>query len=253
MPGFFRKVAGAFIEIEREQEEPKGSEMESGGSLEAMNRDAAQLLAQLEGKGPGVPPPLAQSQYSSFNSPSPEPTVSEYSTLEMNADQVFTAGGLLDGPNSAQRILKLIAGLSMFPAQQQVLMLRAMDAADDTWSEAEVLEDARRRQSVLRRHLQIMDNERNSRLTAINQRIEETRTEGQKLIQQIDEQLAQLQKERETAVIGVTNAVGDLEQEKKSLEATAENASRGITQVINSLSQLITFFSGTPGNSSSQT
>ncbi len=247
MTGFFRKFAGAFIEVERDGKEEATAAAETGsGPFDEITRETSQLLAQLEG-AQGGSSPLSPSDAPQQVSTADDQTVLEISALQMTADQVFAASGIVDGPSSAQRMLKLIAGLAMFPAEQQVLMVRAMDAADDSWSETEVLEDARHRQSALRRHLQMMEEERNTRLLALNQRIETTRAEGQRILEEIDNQLAQLQKKREGAVVDITNATGQLAQQIKELETSAETARRGITQVINALSQLITFFTGGKG------
>jgi tRNA(Ile)-lysidine synthase TilS/MesJ len=139
--------------------------------------------------------------------------------------------------------LKLIAGLAMFPLEQQRLMLRAMDAADDSWAEGAVLEDARIRQNVLRRHLKSVDEERQAAVTRLRQALESKRAEGQSLVDEIDRQIAALQQKREQAIALTSTAVANLEQEERLLESSVEQSRRGITQVINALSQLMTFFS----------
>jgi len=240
MAGFLRKVAGAFVELEGE-----GGADKSSGSLNEITRETSELLAQLEGMRDPAQPAAPRRR-----EPPGAPAVSSRpagSLMGMTADEVFVAAQIVDNPNSAQRMLKLIGGLTMFPPPQQAVMVRAMDAADDTWAEEAVLEDARVRQAALRRHLQAVEEERGVRQAELDQRIASTGAEGQKIVEEIDAQIAELQRKREAAVVESTNALAGLQQEKKELEEAAETARRGITHVVNALSQLITFFTGSRG------
>jgi len=155
---------------------------------------------------------------------------------------VFADAAIEDGPNSAQRMLKLVAGLSMFPPEQQVVMVRAMDAADDTWDEAAVLEDARKRQSALRRHLDAIGQERGARLASLDHEITATDTQSRAEIQRIDAEIAELQQRRQQVVATASEATSELRQRQREVEQSAEAAIRGITHVINAFSQLMTFF-----------
>jgi DNA repair exonuclease SbcCD ATPase subunit len=132
----------------------------------------------------------------------------------------------------------------MFPKEQQVLMVRAMDAADETWSEKDVLADARRRQSALRSHLQEIETERSQKLQSVAARVEKAQAEGKRRLDEIDSQIAEFQKLRQEAVAATTSALTEFELAKKQTEEAAEKARRGITTVINALSDLITFFTG---------
>jgi hypothetical protein len=174
----------------------------------------------------------------------PAPGAPQISAMDMMADQVFATAGIADGPNSAQRVLKIIAGLSMFPREQQVVMVRAMDSADEAWSEREVLDDARRRQSALRSHIQTIEAEKAARLQSVAERAAQTQAEGKRRLDDIDQQIAELQKLRQEAVAVSTTVLAELEHERQRTEDVAERARRGITAVVNALSELITFFTG---------
>lgn len=230
MSGFFRRVAGAFVHLD----EAKGATPAptQKGQFDEITRETSALLAQLEGSTKGS----AQSESSA--------TPAHLPATDMTAERVFQGAGLLDGPNSAQRVLKLIAGLSMFPAAQQLVMVRAMDAADDAWSERDVLEDARRRQAALRAHLGAIDQERTQNLGEVGARLDRTHTDGRAILADIDRQLAELANRREEAVASHATATQSLEAEKQRIEESAEVARRGITRVIHALSDLMTFFTG---------
>lgn len=240
MGGFFKKVAGAFVYLD--EEERKAKPDSDSVNLDQVTRDTDELIAQLGGSRAEAapartpPPPVTK----------PAEPASASSSL-MTADDVFKSSGLPDGPNSAQRVLKIIAGLNMFPRDQQVVMVRAMDSADDSWSEQEVLQDARRRQGALRSHLQSIDTEKNQKLQSVSTRVAKSQADGKRRLDDIDQQIAELQKLREEAVATATSELSALELEKKQAEEAAEKARRGITTVINALSELITFFTGPEG------
>jgi hypothetical protein len=234
MAGFFKKIAGAFVYLDEEGESKTASSQEK--PLDDVAREAGELIGQL---GRSVGEPASTEPGSSPPSPS-----GNSSAMSMNAEDVFASAGIPDGPNSAQRLLKIIAGLTMFPREQQVLMVRAMDSADETWSEKDVLTDARRRQSVLRSHLQEIETERSQKLQAVAARMEKSQADGKRRLDEIDSQIAELQKLRQEAVAAATSAMNEFELAKKQTEEAAEKARRGITTVINALSDLITFFTG---------
>jgi hypothetical protein len=241
MAGFFRKVAGAFVEIEDTSGARAGKPGAAKGptkgptkapALDAITDDAAALLAQLEhsaGGARGAAPGGAQTAGG---------------TMVRTAEDVFREAGIAETANSADRLLKVIAGLKMFPPEQQLVMVRAMDQADESWSEPAVLEDARVRQSALRSHLQRIEGDRAERLKALQQKIADTRAEGKSLVGDIDARIAELQTKREAAVVHATEAVTQLEGKITELEAEAERARRGVSQVINALSGLMTFLTG---------
>ncbi|WP_428263603.1 hypothetical protein [Haliangium sp.] len=247
--GFLRKVAGAFVHIDDEEGSPASPAGEGAGQIDIdeLTRGASDLLAQLEHHDAGGGDPAAAADPGQDPSATPPPVPSQAaaegsSLAGMTADQVFTTAGLVDGPNSAQRVLKLIAGLTMFPREQQVVMVRAMDAADDSWSEPAVLEDARRRQLVLRQHLQALADERAAQVARIREQIETTRSEGQAIAADIDRRIAELQQKREEAIVTTTTAVDELEQQIRATEGTADKSTQGINGVVDALSNLINFF-----------
>ena len=241
MGGFFRKVAGAFIYLE---DEPKRSEEGEPAAhdvpLDHVAADAAELINQLGGHTPAADPMAVAPGAGAPDSGAPDSS----SVMTMTADQVFTAAALGDGPNSAQRVLKIVAGLAAFPKEQQVVMVRAMDAADDAWSEKDVLDDARRRQASLRNHISAIEAEKTERLRWIASNAQSAEAEGKQALTEIDAQIAGLQQLREQTAARTHAALTELEQQRRQLEDSAEKARRGITTVINALSELITFFTG---------
>jgi hypothetical protein len=225
MGGFFRKVAGAFVYLDDDKPKPPAS-----ANLDDVARETGDLIAQLGGE-------QAIAAASTAESAAAAPMLAE-----MTANQVFAAASLTEGPNSAQRVLKIIAGLSMFPREQQLLMVRAMDAADDAWSEKQVLDDAMRRQAVLRAHLQRVEAERTGHLQSVAARIANAESQGRQAVAEVDQRIQELQKLRQEMVESTTSALKDMQQEQKRIEEKSEKARQGITTVFNALSELVAFF-----------
>ena len=151
-----------------------------------------------------------------------------------------------DGANAAPRLLKLVAGLSMFPREQQLTMVRAMDAADDTWTEDQVLADARTRLGALELHLQAIAAERDAVLGAIEAESNRTRQAGQAVLDEIDRQISSLQVRREQEAAATTTTLSGLETQKQDTLQRAERSREGISHVIQALLGLLAFFGGEP-------
>jgi hypothetical protein len=252
MSGFLRRVAGAFVEFEDEPGGGKGRKSSAGDRLDTLTDDAAELLAQLEDHSAGgsfgrAPSPGASAGAPAGGPPGEGGGPPPGDAMSMNADDVFRSAGIPDGPNSAERLLRIIAGLTMFPAEQQVVMVRAMDQADETWAEPAVIEDARTRQAALHSHVQRIEGERAFRIQQLKEQIAATQAEGKSLCDDIDARIAELMARREEAVMHKTSAVAELEGHIQRVDADAERARAGIGHVIGALSGLLTFFGAAPG------
>ncbi|WP_045119367.1 hypothetical protein [Haliangium ochraceum] len=266
--GFLRKVAGAFVELE--DQPGKGSSGSGGGGLDLATLDAetAALLAGLEDSGsaadaggeassPAATPPPPRAAGASANSPASSSASDSGGAAGagalrgMDADAVFAQAGIADSPNSAQRVLKIIAGLKMFPPEQQLTMLRAIDDADPSWSEDAVLEDARRRQLALREHLQAVADEVAAQVAGIRQQIASTQAESQSIIADIDERIATLQKQREEALVATTHSVDELQQHIRQAETESVAAQQRVSGEVDALGNLIVFFGSSKADPSS--
>lgn len=253
MSGFFKKFADAFVEVEPEASDLSSSvtATHSAEELDVLTADASELMSRLGGNDETTSvqePPLAESPESLASGNAPTGSSGSGSSvlaMRMSAEQVFEQAGILDGTNSAQRILKLIGGLSMFPREQQVVMLKAMDAADDTWTEEDVLCDARNRQSALRNHLKRIDAEKDEFLGLLDAEISDKKTAGDKVIADIDAEIANLHDQREAAIVEMTNSTKNLQHQKAELIDSTKSARRGLTEEINAFSNLISFFNAT--------
>jgi hypothetical protein len=228
----FRKVARAFVVIDENQAAttPENAPA-AGGGLEDITKDTSTLLAQLEGRegtAAGADAPAGGA---------PPGT----SAADLTAEDVFRRAALGDDANAAPRLMKLIAGLSMFPKEQQLAMVRAMDAADESWSEDAVIADARKRVQLLRAHLDELAHERDQRVAASAADIQRTKEGGAAVIAELDRQIAELYARREREAADTAAQVARLEQEQQDTRQQEARARQGIASVIHALSGLLTF------------
>jgi len=250
---FFRKVAGAFVEIDdtatpqqKERTARGASQAQSDGAappLENLSGDAAALLAQLEAAVPSDPGGAVRG--SAPQTGEGGPLAAGFETLtcvQMTADDVFREAGVADSASSSQRLLKLLAGLTMFPREQQLAMVRAMDTADETWNEAEVVADARARQEALRTHMQRITQERAAQSQALAAEMERTRQTGASVLAEIDRRIQDLYKRREQEVATTSEMVARLQAAAEALQQQEEQSRRGIAKVGETLGSLVSFF-----------
>lgn len=238
MAGLFRKIASAFVQVESAPASP--------GADSGLTSEADALIAQLEGSAGTTGDDLLDAE------PLPDAPASSLpadtlAVLNMKPDEVYAQAGLVDGPAAAPRVVRMLVGLAQFPPPQQLAMLRALDSADDSWSEEEVLADARTRQGALRQHLQSIEQARATRLSALEQQTRDTSEQRQSTLAEIDAQMVELTKLREQALAESAAALAELETQKQEVELAADQSRRSITEVVNHLSALVSFFtSGGP-------
>ncbi len=235
--GVWRKIGGVFLEFDDEA----ATTPKKGGAARAkaptpseLQGEADELLAALE----GTPRPRRA------RAAKKAPRARKVDLLTMDASAVYAAAAIRETANSADKILKMIAGLAAFPPEQQRAMVQALDASDPSWSETEVLEDARARQAALRGHLRAIEQEKSARGATLAARMKEVEETGLRNLNEIDKQIAELSTLREQQVASTAAQVQKFEAEGAALASSGEGARRSITDEINRLSGLMTFFTG---------
>jgi hypothetical protein len=241
--GVWKKLGGVFLEFDEEAvTQKKGAAPKKVASPSDLTGDADDLLAALEGRKPAPARPRRARAATPARPAAPKKAPADILTMDTTA--VYARAAIQDNPNSADRILKMIGGLAAFPPEQQRAMVQALDAADPSWSEPQVLEDARSRQGALRSHLRAIEQDKTARVAAINTKQKQVEETGLGTLNEIDKQLAELQALRQQQVASTASQVQRLEDESGTLATSGEAARHSITDEINRLSGLMTFFTG---------
>lgn len=223
----FRKVARAFVVVDEDAPSEGGAPEATG--LDEITKDTSTLLAQLEGSEGGA------------SSGTPGGAGDDRAAADLTAEDVFRRAGITDDANAAPRLIKLCTGLAMFPREQQLTMVRAMDAADDSWSEDAVISDARRRVQALRTHLDALGQEREDWLAQLSGQIQKARESGAAVTAELDRQIAELYQRREREAAETATAIARLEQQQTDVRQHEARARQGIAAVIQALTGLLGF------------
>jgi hypothetical protein len=137
------------------------------------------------------------------------------SALDLSLDEVVAAAGQT-GRNSAETLLKLREGLASFSEPQQLAMLRAMDAADESWDETAVLADAQNRITALNKHMGAIDAEASRQVHDILTAAESKNQANEELIADLDAQIAGMVKRREAAEHDKAQAIINARKDAKA-------------------------------------
>jgi hypothetical protein len=126
--GFFKKMAGAFVEIEE-----TAPELEPV-STDDLNAEAAALLAEIEAGADRDPEPPQP--------PPPRDDGDAQLQLGLPFEEIYRRLGVPRSPYTAEMLLRVVEGLRALPAAQALAAVEAMDAADDRWAVVDVISDA---------------------------------------------------------------------------------------------------------------
>lgn len=210
--GFFKKVAGAFVEIEETSPELDPV------STDDLNAEAAALLAEIEAgstRSAEPPPP-----------PPPPPGGDAQLQLGLPFEEIYTRLGVLRSPYTAEMLLRVVEGLKALPPAQALAAVEAMDSADDRWSVTDVLADADRKVgalSSLRNEMQSAIASAEQLHTATSQAIDRSLTAAEDEIARQIAELEALRKEaRQTAATERAAALSELEATRQACASEAD-------------------------------
>lgn len=218
----FKRVASAFVETEGEPPQPPATVVDE--------MDA--ILAK-------APPPVA-------SAPVTQAVTQPKGALDYTLDQVYASAKVQTGPNSADRIVTLIAKLGAIPENQRLVAVRAMDAADDSWAESDVLADAKLRIRALAQFSALVDKDVQTRQTQIGGEFASLKTELEGEVADIDRQIAALQAQRAETLARVDKAQQHTRESEAKVQAQGDQVKAAITSETEKYQKLITFFEVTP-------
>lgn len=119
------------------------------------------------------------------------------SAIDASLSDVMALAGAKTGRNSAETIVKLKEGLAGFTEAQQLAMLRAMDLADDSWNETDVLADANCRVAALNQHLVAITADESEQINQVLVSAEANGKSNDDLIASLDMRITELTSKRD--------------------------------------------------------
>ena len=146
----------------------------------------------------------------------------------LNFDDIYANAGVSPSAYPAERLLRLVDGLSAMDQATRLMAIKAMDAADESWTIDDPLADAAAKMQALSRHaerlqltLQKVEQETQGRLNAVAARQE-------KVVGDIRKQMAELD-----ALVAreVARAALETSEHEASLKATRDQTARELAQL----------------------
>lgn len=163
--------------------------------------------------------------------------------VPLNTDEIYAREGVPASVYPAERLLRLLDGLSAMDENTRNIAIRAMDAADESWSIEDPLADARAKLAALASHAQQVQASLQQMETQTQGRLDALRAAQDKRVGDIRKQISELEAlaARETA-----RGAQECEQQEAILNLarnTAANDLREIAQLSQRLQSLSQQFS----------
>ncbi len=162
----------------------------------------------------------------------------------LNLEEIYASGGVAPALYPAERLLRLLDGLSAMDEATRLMAVKAMDAADESWSIEDPLADAAAKTRALAAHaqqlqagLQVMQTQTQTRLDAIAARQEQVVGDIRKQISELEALVA-----RELG-----RAAADTATQQAELKAAQDQTARALGEIVQ-LSQRLQSLSGQFGS-----
>ncbi len=150
---FLRTLAKMKLVELSEEEQAKLKANDEKITMEQIDKLIAESQPAQARKSQPPPPPTKPAQNSKSAQPgaaSARPAATATSIREGTPfSDYYVAGAIADAPYPVEKLLKVIEGLRQFNASQLKDIVNGMDAADDSWTIADVVLDAERKTRAL--------------------------------------------------------------------------------------------------------
>lgn len=149
----------------------------------------------------------------------------------LKLDDIYAQAGVPASMYPAERLLRLIEGLSAMDPTTRLMAIKAMDAADESWTIEDPLADAQNKAQALSMHAELLQLNLQALERDTLARIEATTAKREKVVGDIRQQMSELDAlmNREMA-----RAAQDIAGQEAQLQATREHTAGQLA----SLSQL---------------
>jgi hypothetical protein len=168
--------------------------------------------------------------------------------VPLNLDQIYANGGIAPSLYPAERLLRLLDGLSAMDEATRLMAIKAMDAADESWSIEDPLADAAAKVQALSAHAQQLQRNLQALQAQTQSRLDAIAARQDKVVGDIRKQITELE-----ALVAreLGRAAADTETQQADLKA-AQNQSAHDLNDIAQLSQRLQSLAGQFGPTTPQ-
>lgn len=153
----------------------------------------------------------------------------------LKLDEIYAKAGVPASQYPAERLLRLIDGLSAMDASTRLMAIQAMDAADESWTIDDPLADARTKAEALAMHAELLQLNLQALERDTQARIEAVTARREKVVGDIRQQMTELEAlmSREMA-----RAAQDIAGQEAQLQAAREHTAGQLASLAQLTQQL---------------
>lgn len=167
----------------------------------------------------------------------PVVTASTTAAAPLDLDAVYAQAGVAPSLYPAERLLRLVDGLSAMDEATRLMAIKAMDAADESWTIEDPLADAAAKVQALAMHAELLQLNLQALERDTRARMEAVAARREKVVGDIRQQMAELDA---LATRETTRAAQELATQEAQLKAAQDRTAAELA----SLSQLSRQFQG---------
>lgn len=189
-----------------------------------------------------TPPPEGPPPEAAAAPPPPPADTPMAAGSPLKLDDIYAQAGVPASLYPAERLLRLIEGLSAMDAATRLMVIQAMDAADESWTINDPLADAHAKVQALAMHSELLQLNLQALERDTRARIESTTARREKVVGDIRQQVSELE-----ALIAreVSRAAQEMATQEAQLQAAREHTAgqlASLSQLSQRLQQLSTQF-----------
>ena len=180
--------------------------------------------------------------------PTPIPSSAQSGTSLLNLDEIYANAGVPEAKYPAERLLRVLDGLAALDDATRIMTIKAIDAADESWTIADPVADAIEKARALSTYADLVQTELQQREVETLARLEQMRIKNEEVVGNIRKQIADLEAlaQRELA-----RSITESTELQASLNAAKERTAQELgelTQTRQRLQGLASQFEPLPNN-----
>lgn len=137
-------------------------------------------------------------------------------------EDIFASAQIVNSPFPAERLLRLLDGLRAMDEATRKAAVRAMDAADDTWTIDDSVLDAQRKMSALEAYQKALEAQLASSQQQVSAEIADMKIAEEQAITEIRKQISELERLLEREIQKTAEYIAGLEGGRKAALETCE-------------------------------
>lgn len=172
--------------------------------------------------------------------PPPEPMPAASSEIQENVplEAIYQQAGLPPSPFPAEKLLRLLDGLRAMDVDTRKAAVLAMDAADDSWSMADPIQDAQRKAAALAAYRQGLAEQLTSIEKLAGDRIADGKHILENAVAEIRAQIAQLEQLLEREIARSARDIAAIEAGQRAAREAVAREQQRLDQEIERLAEI---------------